>query len=371
MSEPYVCHFCGAVLSETDAHEFDDIIMCEHCLDEHTILCDNCLERIWKSEAEGMPSYALCRYCYENNYCNCEECGRLIHNDDAVYSDDNDEPYCQSCYDKLYSGTIKNYHYKPSPIFYGGEDHSLFMGIELEVDEGGESCYNAQQIIDIANDNSEHIYCKHDGSLDDGFEIVSHPMTLNYHQNEMNWRVVLAKAIELGYTSHNAGSCGLHIHCNRSFFGEDYDEQELAVGRIIFITERFWNELVKFSRRTQGSLNRWAAKYATISETVSETYSKAKDRDLGRYVAVNLQNYHTIEFRMFRGTLRYDTFIATLQLVDEICRLAVTMDDYDLEKLSWSEFVQQIDRASKPELIAYLKSKRLYINEDTAETEEY
>lgn len=116
MSEPYVCHFCGAVLSETDAHEFDDIIMCEHCLDEHTTLCDNCLESIWKSEAEGMPSYALCRYCYENNYCNCEECGRLIHNDDAVYSDDNDEPYCQSCYDKLYSGTIKNYH--PELIAY-------------------------------------------------------------------------------------------------------------------------------------------------------------------------------------------------------------------------------------------------------------
>lgn len=63
-----------------------------------------------------MPSCALCRYCYENNYCNCEECGRLIHNDDAVYSDDNDEPYCQSCYDKLYSGTIKNYH--PELIAY-------------------------------------------------------------------------------------------------------------------------------------------------------------------------------------------------------------------------------------------------------------
>ncbi len=88
-------------------------------------------------------------------------------------------------------------------------------------------------------------------------------------------------------------------------------------------------------------------------------------------MAVNLQNYNTIEFRMFRGTLRYDTFIATLQLVDEICRLTVSMDDYDLEKLSWSEFVQRISKDSKPELIAYLKSKRLYINEDTTETEEY
>jgi hypothetical protein len=47
------------------------------------------------------------------------------------------------------------------------------------------------------------------------------------------------------------------------------------------------------------------------------------------------------------------------------------MDDYDLEKLSWSDFVQRIDKDSKPELIAYLKNKRLYVNETVAETEEY
>ena len=85
---------------------------------------------------------------------------------------------------------------------------------------------------------------------------------------------------------------------------------------------------------------------------------------------MNLQNYHTIEFRMFRGTLRYETFMATLQLVDEICRLSVRMDDYDLEKLSWCEFVQQISPEAKPELIAYLKSRRLYVNETANETEE-
>ena len=88
-------------------------------------------------------------------------------------------------------------------------------------------------------------------------------------------------------------------------------------------------------------------------------------------MALNLTNFQTIEFRLFRGTLRYETFMATLQLVDEICRTALRLYDRDMENLSWSEFVQNIDKEAKPELIAYLKSRRLYVNETTTETEEY
>ena len=53
MSKPCVCHFCGAVLSEADAHEFDERIMCKSCLEEYTTHCDCCLDRLWRAEAEG------------------------------------------------------------------------------------------------------------------------------------------------------------------------------------------------------------------------------------------------------------------------------------------------------------------------------
>ena len=58
--------------------------------------------------------------------------------------------------------------------------------------------------------------------------------------------------------------------------------------------------------------------YGDISVRIETTHKNAKDKHLGRYVAVNLENYNTIEFRIFRGTLNYKTFIATLQLIDEI-----------------------------------------------------
>ena len=96
---------------------------------------------------------------------------------------------------------------------------------------------------------------------------------------------------------------------------------------------------------------------------------KAKDKRMGRYVAVNLENGSTIEFRLFRGTLCYKTFIATLQLVDEICYWAINLTDKEMEELSWSEFVSKI-LPKKVELIEYLKSKRLYVNEAVTESEE-
>ena len=367
MKEKTVCSECGAVLKEGHTHSFDEQIFCEECFERLTTLCDNCQERIWRDNAEGDSNYTLCSHCYEYNYTTCEDCGRLIHNEDALYEDGDDIPYCRDCFEKLNYDAIKNYSYKPEPIFYGSG--TLFYGVELEIDKGGEEHSNAQNLLDIANKNEERIYCKHDGSINDGFEMVSHPMTLDYHTNNMNWLDVFEKAVGMDYRSHNTSTCGLHIHCSRSAFGKDYEQQEQAIGRVVFFVERHWNELVKFSRRTLDNLNHWAAKYATISSTTEETYKKAKDKRMGRYVAVNLENYNTIEFRLFRGTLRYKTFLATLQLVDEICYCAINMTDKEMEELSWSDFVSRI-LPKKYELIEYLKSKRLYVNDAVTESEE-
>lgn len=362
-----ICSECGAILNEDRAHNFDGRSLCVDCFERLTTTCDNCGERLWRNHAEGDSAYTLCCHCYEYSYTNCEDCGRLMHNDDAYYEDGEDYPYCRECYERLNNSSIKNYSYKPEPVFYGSG--SLFYGVELEIDRGGESNLNAQKLLDIANKTEERIYCKRDGSINDGFEMVSHPMTLDYHANNMNWRDIFDKAIEMGYRSHNTSTCGLHIHCSRSAFGSNYEEQEIAIGRVVYFVEKHWGELVKFSRRTMDNLNHWAARYATISSTTEETYNKAKNKYAGRYVAVNLEPYNTIEFRLFRGTLRYKSFIAALQLVDEICYCAINMTDKEIEDMSWLDFVQRILPA-KAELIEYLKSKRLYVNEITTETEE-
>ena len=104
---------------------------------------------------------------------------------------------------------------------------------------------------------------------------------------------------------------------------------------------------------------RWADRYG-IKENPKATLDNAKKNYSGRYTCVNLNNYHTIEFRIFRGTLKYNTLVATLQLVNKICDIAIKMTDGELTSLNWCDFVSSID---EPELINYLKERRLYVNE--------
>lgn len=95
--------------------------------------------------------------------------------------------------------------------------------------------------------------------------------------------------------------------------------------------------------------------------------SHERNLSLGRYTCVNLTNDNTIEFRMFRGTLKLNTFLATLQMVDRICDVAFALTDQQMQDMTWTEFVTG---CTAPELVQYLKERRLYVSEPvTAEAE--
>ena len=83
-----------------------------------------------------------------------------------------------------------------------------------------------------------------------------------------------------------------------------------------------------------------------------ESLKGAKTSGLGRYTAVNLTNTFTVELRIFRGTLRYKTFMATLQFVDLLCEMAIN------QTMTWKEFAETVS-ADKAELKEYLKIRGL------------
>lgn len=360
MKEEKVCSICGVHSFSEQLTEFDGKQLCQSCLNIETVVCSHCGKRIWSDNNQGNNSMPLCQVCYDEYYTRCSDCDRVIRRSDAYYEDDESEdPYCQDCYNTYCNNkSIKDYYFKPAPIFYG--EGERFFGIELEVDEAGEDDGSAEAVMNIGNRNKNYIYCKHDGSLDDGFEIVSHPMTLDYHKNEMPWESVLRKVRSLGYTSHQANTCGLHIHVNRNSLGKTYDEQEACIARILYFFEKHWEELLKFSRRTNRQLERWAARYG-YKDKPKDILDHAKGGvNNGRYSCINLQNADTIEFRMFRGTLKYNTIIATLQLVNRVCDVAFCMSDDEIKSMSWTTFVSG---CTELELIQYLKERRIYINE--------
>ncbi len=359
MREP-TCASCCEPYPLDQLIEFEGDYYCSSCLGNETVICTRCGERIWNSDNSGSDSVPLCERCYEDYYTSCTSCGRIICTEDAYYEGyEDDDPYCRECHRERDDRSIHDYYYKPAPIFYG--DGKRYFGVELEVDEGGEYDDSADSAVYAANTGGERrIYCKHDGSLDEGFEIVTHPMTLDYHTKEMPWDRLLEKLKTMGYSSHKAGTCGLHIHVNRTSLGDTDAEREATVARILYLFEKFWDELLKFSRRTHRQLERWAARYG-YKESPRDVLDHAKKgTHNGRYTCVNLENTDTIEFRMFRGTLKLNTVIATLQLVDRVCDVALYLSDEEVKRLSWTTFVSG---CSAPELVQYLKERRLYINE--------
>ena len=362
MNEMKACNICGTMHPVEELTEFNDNLLCASCLNTETVRCVRCGERIWQDCNEGDDNTPLCQSCYDRYYTTCEDCGRVIHQDDAYYeSDDDYEARCYSCHCRHADhGVIHDYYYKPEPLFKG--IGRRFFGIELEVDAAGESNVNAAKILDSANSSEERVYIKHDGSLNEGFEIVTHPMTLDYHLKEMPWSAVLNKAKKMGYLSHQVETCGLHVHINRTAFGETEAEQEEAIARILYFFEKHWEELLKFSRRTHKQLAQWAARYG-LKEHPREILDHAKGNG-ERYTCVNLTNYHTVEFRMFRGTLKLNTLLATLQLLDRICDVALYFSDEEIKNMSWTTFAAGC--AHMPELVQYLKERRLYVNEPVA-----
>ena len=265
MTETFTCCACGEAHPLEDRTEVDGHEFCRPCLEEETVICRECGRRILREDNAGDEDTPLCHSCYDRYYTNCTRCGAVLELERAYYLDgdpDEVEPMCHGCYTlRTDPGEIHSYYYKPDPIFYG--EGGRYFGVELEIDgagersdragersdRAGERSDRAWQLVNAANSNGlEHIYIKHDGSLEDGMEIVTHPMTLGYHLTEMPWGAVVAAAICMGYTSHKACTCGLHVHVNRSAFGPSEEAQEAVIARILFFVENHWKGLAALAR---------------------------------------------------------------------------------------------------------------------------
>ena len=312
-------------------------------------------------EDKEMNEMAL--MCGDRIFAMCDDCGAITHDDCLYYCEVNGREYCESCYNELNYTYIKEYSYKPEPVFLGESKDYLYLGVELEVDCGSNRSSTTKEIHDYIED----VYMKYDGSLSDtGFEIVSHPATLEYHINNLGWGMIMDICKDNNYRSHDTTTCGLHVHLSREFLGEDETEQELNIAKLIILFDRWWDEyIVPFSRRNIDAITHWACKPSIecmSTDTEDEIFSKVKNYKAGgRYKSINLENENTIEFRLFRGTLNFNTFIASLQFVVSITRFVKGIKLNDIFTVNWSDFLDCIDYV---ELKAYMRIRKLIKEEN-------
>ena len=313
------CEHCGEQMIVGTSSDVDGDRWCETCVDNDACECSDCNDLYPANSLNWVENgnRKVCDDCFDE-YTECRECGNYYYRDNMCYDDDSEEFYCEDCWQNRsrVDGRIRDYSYRIEPTFHFGEEessHAYVYGVELEVDGGGHSNTHANRVYEIMDGK---IINKHDGSLCDGFEIVSYPCSLTCHK-ELKWREAMKYLVDNSYRSHDTDTCGLHVHINRGCLGANQSERDQTIAKMLLFVELNWTSFVKFTRRKRGNLDRWAKRYGVKKkDTPVSMLNKAKCGD--RYRTINLSPRNTVEIRAFRGTLNHKTFYAALEFVDSM-----------------------------------------------------
>ena len=412
-----ICDQCGEVIEdESEIVWVKGKAICKECLEKDFEECAICGEFELKDELVEIEGLMLCKACRENNevvytcagcgkmhlclngyeylasgqricydctrsgeFEQCSDCGRWFNAEDISVSRRDGQRRCADCERAFKAKAIKEYGYKPNPIFkmHNHPDFEtdlrikdLLFGVELEIDKGENREDCAGELLEATPD----IYCKRDGSLMNGIEIVTHPCTLEYHMEDLGWDKLAEIALKYNFRSQEARTCGLHVHVGRRQMGKTAKERKETAAKIVLLADRHWESLVVFSRRKPEQLERWAARpaveYSEVEDDEKTLIDAALDtkRD-GRYQAINLENSNTVEFRLFNGTLKVSTIIATLQLVSRIVKYAKEKTADECMVSTWRDIVNGnlIDSAEYSELSEYLEARELTVGREPTE----
>lgn len=172
---------------------------------------------------------------------------------------------------------------------------AYLMGIEIEI-EG-----TTERVSEISETLQQYLpdkhICVYDGSLDStGLEIVTAPFAPS-EIGKVTWYRLVRRLSRLGCRAHDGDRAGLHVSISREYLrGETWN----ALRRWIVKQKLL---LFALSRRTRESY----AEY-TLSHT--------------KYAALNLTKGAVGEFRLFRGTLKPSSFLASIEIVRSLVEFA-------------------------------------------------
>jgi hypothetical protein len=244
------------------------------------------------------------------------------------------------------------------------ETPRVLVGLELEL-ETTNRLNAARYVIDRAGktpDGYRYALCENDGSLDDGFEIVTGYSGISTHRAMLERLLVSGKIPNA--QSHNTTTCGLHVHvCKASM------TMYHAAKLIMFIHAPENQDFIRLLAR------RASNGYAEVCDKKNDKYwlQRAHNRtkqgysrmdalqslnEASRYEALNFRNYSTIEFRMFRGTLKASTVLACLEFARICWFFSRDTSANNLTALAFMEYINRPEnRADTAALRAYYKEK--------------
>lgn len=221
----------------------------------------------------------------------------------------------------------------------GLENGKRYFGVELETELSNPTEANLKaKLIEIDDLLGDDVIMKHDGSLDHGIEIVTKPLTKE--KQYLLWEKFLTQRPK-GLTSWDSSRCGLHIHVSRTGLTEE------TIAKAVCFCNSYGNK--KFVYVLSGRKDNNYAKYKAKA---IETAGRAGER----HEAINLCNQNTIEFRMFKGTLKKESVFKNIEFCDAILEFAAQPDITLTQAMSRSSFVRFVKHNEEkwPHLMAFI-----------------
>lgn len=227
-------------------------------------------------------------------------------------------------------------------------DQTLYMGAELEVECDDNSQHVSARIIQRAafgSENKRLFIIKTDGSLDDGLEIVTAPCSLEMFMSDQ-FKPLFDKFEEAGVLADRTDTCGMHVHVSRAAL------TPLVLGRLlVFINKRANAHFIGKMANRPVIDNRWASINSCYD---APNAVKLIESTGNRYSAINLGRSDTIEFRIFKGTCKRQTFLENVQFVDAAVNFA---RDTSTRALADTDFIKWVDQPAKAKRYRYLHNK--------------
>lgn len=214
-----------------------------------------------------------------------------------------------------YGDLLQSYHSSRNRGFRRIESpwlnsHRRAFGLELEVQlRSGNLNKKLAEVHEALNHETtelgEYCFFERDGSIGEGFEIVTQPAGIDTHRERLS-RFLESDAIKRGLRSHEGGACGLHVHVGREYL------TQAQIYRVqSFLNNRANEELVrKIARRYDNGYCRYHGHLAKLSPMGKHSTE--------RYEALNVTNNETVEFRIFRGSLRFESVMAALEFCNAL-----------------------------------------------------
>jgi hypothetical protein len=295
--------------------------------------CDDC-GTICSEATTVRHGYSICSSCLHDNYSFCEDISEWVQSEYAVAAlsangheifiyDDSSEDYefdeergMLVHVDFVDNSVIRGYHSSKSDFSFKRDEwttkHRRFLGVELEVESNGSDnkARIAKRIHEAVNSGGRKVFFERDGSLSDGFEMVTNPMSLPALRDLFTF---LNTDLIKGLRSHNTSSCGLHIHVSKD------NLTALQIQKVVAFVNSPANEWF-----IRGLARRYSTGFCRVMD---KKVGKGIHASHDRYEAVNVTNNKTIEFRIFRGSLKYEAVVAAMEFchaILEFCRPANT-----------------------------------------------